>query len=1317
MQKYTKKLLPLCLLVCLCSNTFLTLAQVYINEASNANLHQVADEDGDFGDWIELYNAGAGNINLGGYHLSDDASDLNKWTFPSLDMPPHSYRLVFASGKNLSSAGNVQHWEMAFNDTDSWRYTVPDNFTTADWSSYYFDDSMWANGPCGIGYGDDDDQTTIPEGSLSVYMRRYFEISDTAAIFQMLLAMDYDDGFVAYMNGVEIARSGLNGTPPPYNELAIEHEASMYLGAMPEFFTVDPATLRQGINVLAIQVHNTALSSSDFTARAFLLAGIGNTNSYFVPTPEWFVAPEGSTNSLHTNFKISATGETLFLTAPNGTLADSMTVIDLENDHSIGKNSDGNTAAIGVFTECTPNASNNTAIAYLGYCPQPVFSVPSGQYAVPQWLGIESPDPSIEVRYSNNGNTPQANSPLYSQTLLIGNSQTIKARCFKNGFLPGKTKIQTYFIAEDFSLPIVSISTDNENLYGPTGIYDNWSEDWEKPAYIEYFDSSGVRQFAQRAGLQIDGGWGGSRSHPQKSFRVSLSDDEYGDGAISYALLPDKPYLDEFATFYLRNGSNEWNTQPYREACQQRMSGHNTHNCYAAYKPVVAYLNGQYWGVYELREKMDKHYLHYNYQADKDATDILSVSSWYGLDLLHAVEGSDTGFYNLHSWITTADPWADDYLDQVGSRLDIDNFIDYICTETWHANSDWLFNNMRIFRSRNTDNLWKFGLQDLEAGWNSLAHNTLFYLMYDMSYTLYAQIFNALIQNPAFRTRFINRYADMMNAPLLMENTTAQLYAMHNKLLPEMTRQWERWGTMSVADHLAEYNNRRDWTADFLDNRSPIVRDDLQAMFQLAGQVTIDLAVSPPEAGRVRISTLTPDTYPWQGIYFKGVPVKITALPNTGYSFAGWEANFAIGNTGAPELMINTNAAYNALTANFVENSSGGSGQVVISEINYNSENSIESGDWVELYNAGDAPANLSGWLLKDNNDANQFNLPNITLNPSERIVLVNDPIAFTTQYPSVSNYVGSFAFSLNNTSDQVRLFDNLNNLVAYVAYIDSLPWPRGADGEGRTLELNDPTAPLNSPNNWFDGCMGGSPGQPYTPCTEPVIFAEINYNSDGLTDSDDWVELKNQTDAPIDLSNWVFKDSEDTNDYVFPAGTLLPASGRLVLAQTAQKFQCLYPDIPFIGPFGFNLSGNGELIRLYDSTAKIRHSVHFDDNPDYGWPILPDGGGYTLELSNPQDPINDGSNWFAGCLAGSPSIAYDPACPMLIAPPPNLGGPTTTCKNQVYTYSVPAVAGASYVWVVSANGTILSGQGTNSIQVGWTSAGIGTVNVSVSPP
>lgn len=390
---------------------------------------------------------------------------------------------------------------------------------------------------------------------------------------------------------------------------------------------------------------------------------------------------------------------------------------------------------------------------------------------------------------------------------------------------------------------------------------------------------------------------------------------------------------------------------------------------------------------------------------------------------------------------------------------------------------------------------------------------------------------------------------------------------------------------------------------------------------------------------------------------------------------------------------------------------------IVISEINYNSPTGNTSGDWVELYNKSSSSISLNGWVLKDANDLNTYTLPNTTLTAGGRIVLVNDVAKFTAIYPAVTNYAGPFVFSLSNTSDQVRLFNATNTLVTSVSYIDSLPWPRGADGYGRTLELLNANNPNGDASNWFDGCMGGSPGAAYTPCKDPIVFAEINYNSDSLFDTDDWVELKNTTNAAINIGGYTFSDGSDSNKYVIPAGTTLPAQGRLVLVQTTDKFRCNHRNVTnYISPFVFNLSGNGEPLRLFDASNKLVFSMIYDDNPLYNWPTPPDGGGNTLELLSATGKMNDGANWFSGCVGGSPGVAYNANCTPISPISPVITASAPACTGKTTSYSIPAVTGATYAWII-VGGTIVSGQGTTTVQVMWNNAATGTVTATVTIP
>ncbi|MEI7802174.1 MAG: lamin tail domain-containing protein, partial [Bacteroidota bacterium] len=168
-------------------------------------------------------------------------------------------------------------------------------------------------------------------------------------------------------------------------------------------------------------------------------------------------------------------------------------------------------------------------------------------------------------------------------------------------------------------------------------------------------------------------------------------------------------------------------------------------------------------------------------------------------------------------------------------------------------------------------------------------------------------------------------------------------------------------------------------------------------------------------------------------------------------------------------------------------------------------------------------------------------------------------------------------------------------------------------------------------------------PGVAYSPCNPEIVFSEINYKSAANMNADDWVEIHNVSSNPINLQQWSFKDDNDIDIFYLPAVTLQP-NGYRVLCQNVGNFLSRHPTVSNVnGPFNFGLSRKGETLRLFDGNGKLNFSVNYNNSAP--WPTTPDSGGYTLELSNIHGHINDGSNWFAGCIEGSPGKAYDPDC------------------------------------------------------------------------
>jgi hypothetical protein len=151
---------------------------------------------------------------------------------------------------------------------------------------------------------------------------------------------------------------------------------------------------------------------------------------------------------------------------------------------------------------------------------------------------------------------------------------------------------------------------------------------------------------------------------------------------------------------------------------------------------------------------------------------------------------------------------------------------------------------------------------------------------------------------------------------------------------------------------------------------------------------------------------------------------------------------------------------------------------IVINEINYNSSDDFDSGDWIEIYNNDVDTIDISSWSIKDEKDDHMFTISENTLiAPDSYLIFCSELILFTTLFPDIENYYGNLGFNLSGKSDAVRIFDNFEHLVDIVEYKDSNPWPSNADGNGPTLELTNPRKDNSEPNNWNNSIGNGTPG------------------------------------------------------------------------------------------------------------------------------------------------------------------------------------------------------------------------------------------------
>ena len=1221
------------LLVLFCSTTKVN-AQITINEGSNKNYSNIVDEDGDFPDWIELYNSGIDTVQLYNYSLTDDPAIPNKWTLPNIIMLPGEYKVIFCSDKNrkpISGFVNVLN-QINYNPTIGWNsHTLSTPFIWDGVSSILLNTCSYSS----AGYT----SNSVFNQSNTPYYSTVYNFQDGSPnICQIGFGTKSTLRPNIKFNTTTIGSSAQQNSPYDYPA----PYGNWYWAAKNQMIFPASELLAAGIsagpiNSIAFDVAstdaNTIYDYIDFSMK--LVSHTEVTTSFEIV----------DTNlRLHTNFKIDSDGETVYLYSPAQQLVSSLFVNCSQVDNSTGSFPD-TSANIVLFSAGTPGNTNNLSQPFTSYLLPPTISVPSGIYNTSITVNLNNPNgPGSSIRYTLNGDDPDSTSLLYNgNPIQVFYSGVLKAKAFSLNELPSTTAVSSYLFGISHVTPILSVVTDQENLYGPNGIFSNWQFDWEKAAYVEYFDTTQQLIFSQHAGIQVDGGLGGSRSHPQHSFRVELDDPVLGEGPVNYQVIPNRPFRTKYSKLYLRNGSNYYLTLPYKDAAHLEGMAAETNNYYSAWRPISVYINGAYFGLYELREKFDTEYFEEIENADKDSLDLLSLSAWQGY-VLRAVEGSVDSFYTTYDAFNNLNPIDTGYWNNADQYFDMKCYNDYIIAETWAGNVDWPGNNIKIYRSNISDFRWRFCLIDLEGSLGPFGFSTAYddhiaYVLGANPNNPYINVFLKSIQNPKFKNYFINRYADLMNTTYKYDRLSAVANSFFNQTVIEMPKEYARWGDPNnINGQMSSFINNHQTFLSELSVRTEQVRNHIQSNFSLTSQVDVTLDVYPAGAGKIKISTIIPTTLPWTGVYFNGNPVEITAIPNIGYEFAYWDTNAIFNNIDtniAVLLNISSSTLFKA-----VFTPSTDFGNIAISELNYNCDSTRNSSNWIEFHNYGNSPLNISGWHFTDNTISNNYIFPsNTTIPVGEYLVLVEDTALFHSQFPQTNVY-GPLGFGFSNSGELLTLSDNNNLPVLNMQYYDSIPWPEAPDGYGRTLELINDTLDPNLSSSWFVGCIGGSPGGPYIPCTEDIIFSEINYKSSTFTNAGDWVELLNTSSNAIDISNWKFRDDDDTHNFNIPLNTVIPPSGRIVILFDSLLFTNRFPSVTnYVGQFNFGLSSNGDAIRLFDATGRLYQSVIYDDL--LPWPQGANGNGYTLELVNANGNLSDGSNWQNGCPEGSPGSEF----------------------------------------------------------------------------
>ena len=1051
---------------------------ISINEVSPSN-SVVLDEDGDARDWIELYNPTNNPISLKDWSITDKITEPQKWIFPDVTLASKDYTFLFASGKDRNSP---LIYQTLFQEGDLCKYIIPNAATSRQWRARDFDDSAWRNGTTGIGYGDGDDNTIVNTRTLSVFIRKKITISDPSKVAEILFDVDYDDAFAAFLNGKEIARANLTSSQanPAFNaQVQIDREAEVYRGGdLERFILTNPAEyLVAGENVLAIQVHNVSSNSSDLSIIPFLSVGATEVIAGVTPPPILGL----SIPFLHTNFKVGSK-ETLYLFDEAGILQDSLYIPSLQTDISIGRFPDGATNS-RIFEEATPNTSNVTDGFEGVVAEEVVFSKTAGLYDSSFILELSGAKEGDVIKYTTNGSEPTINAFTYTMPLTISSNKVVKAAIFRPAYLSGSVVTNSYLIGTNHELPVLSVSFASKDFFDEReGIYSygldfeenfphfgaNFWEDREKPVHLAFFEKNGQAAFEAHTGVKIFGGW--SRGNDQRSLSFFFRS-QYGDASLEYPLFSTRDYS-SFEAFILRNSGNDWQNTMLRDLTLTGLMENSNLDIQAG-RPVVTYLNGTYWGMYNMREKINEHYLASLHNVPSEDITLLERNG----DIIF---GSNEEYRSMISFINGNNLSVAANYQVITDQIDMVNYIQYQVAQIYFDNTDWPGNNIKFWKHKNGK--WRWILFDTDFGYgiwnaNNFQNNTINFALQpnepgwpNPPWSTF--LFRKLMDNETFKNQFINTFADELNTRFLPVNVQARITKNSEAIRSEIPKQIGRWGETSFSQWQSQITNMH----NFAGRRLSAMREHIQRSFSLRSQKTIQLNIAEPMAGSLQLNTIRVREAAWSGVYFEDVPITLTAIPERGYEFDRWSGAVISTNE---RIVVNPNRLIE-LTAHFKvsEEESIPENSVIFNEINYNSSDEQDAGDWVELYNKGNSAQDLSNWIFKDSNKENIFVVPaGTSLAANDYLVLTGTTDKFEQQFPAVTNHIGDFNFKLSSNGEIMRLYNADTILMDSVRYQITDPWPIAANGNGPSLELINPDSDNTLAASWTTYNFNGTPG------------------------------------------------------------------------------------------------------------------------------------------------------------------------------------------------------------------------------------------------
>lgn len=862
-----------------------------------------------------------------------------------------------------------------------------------------------------------------------------------------------------------------------------------------------------------------------------------------------FASENNSTDiELHCNFKLAMEGEYIILSDSSGNFIDQLDSIPLRADISYGYQPDGS-GALKYFNQPTPGTSNTTQ-SYDGFVEDPSLNLLGGFYAEPINIVVNHPDTEASVRYTLDGSEPDTNSPIYSETIPLLNNENepniiseiptnpsfaypmpgydesrannrgwlepyqevnkanvLKVKAFREGFLPGNTITSTYFINpllnERYSMPVMSISTDMDNLFsdetgiyvfGTTGVEGNYNEsgdEWERPITMQFYEQDGSLAFEQNFGARIHGG--GGRASTIKNLRV-YARDSYGKDVLKYKWF-ENDNANDFKRFIVRGPGHRPDCAPRDDLANLLLQ--NQDMDIQHYRHVIVFINGEYWGIHSVKERFDLEYLEHKY--GKTETDYVILRNSGSLEM--GEEGDEQPFLDLLNYIRDHNMYKPQNYEYVKTQLDIDNYLTYLTSEVFMGNVDWVNTNIKFWRYKGLDNRskegaaidgkWRWFLYDFDLTFGGSCDNinpnaNVMDDLFDPDGGNSTVLSSGLKENEQFVFDFVNRMCDHINSNFHPRNMAEKINQIDQEMSPEMMEHIIRWRYPSTAETLLDrhfevpsldqWNFILEGLHNYPTERRRKIISHLQEEFTLNDTISITLDVNDQSMGNVQINSIfisenldgvTEGVYPWNGIYFQEVPIQIVAVPKLGYRFVKWQE------FGSPEdTLLVTLTSGTSFTALFEKDPDFiFEDALFINEFMASNKNIIDDefgayADWIEIYNPNDKAVDLASFYISDDaEDTYKYQFPR----GSKSTII--PPYGYLLIWADDRSERGELHtnFKLAATGEHIVLMAPDSSLIDDIAYGDQMEdvsFGRDLDGDPTWRFFQAPDSPTPGATN-----------------------------------------------------------------------------------------------------------------------------------------------------------------------------------------------------------------------------------------------------------